>query len=302
MEDKQLKEAIAGLMKDESKRGALAEMITEYVEPDHILTDYIGMLLNTRALKPGDSLIKKVRKGIKVFSFVPGSIPMRSEITVSERMNYVLDNAIVSVNANTLELESGELGTVESIRSEMDAKMRDYYINKIFTALTSIWTIANTPDNYTSVGGSITATALEDGINVINRTTSGVKAIVGTRKALTPVMKFASWSQNGSTLAASDARLEQYLRTGLLGEYLGAPLVVVNQQWNNPEDYTALIPDDKVLIIGEKAGEFITFGPARPQEFTDMRVVPPQWNYSIWTQFGMIIDNAMGLYVLGNLS
>ena len=49
------------------------------------------MLLNTRSLKPGDSLVKKLRKGIEVRTLVPGSIHLASEVTVSERVNYVLD-------------------------------------------------------------------------------------------------------------------------------------------------------------------------------------------------------------------
>lgn len=98
MEDKELKEQIASYAK-EGKRDALAEVIVEWVQPGHITRDFIGMLLNTRSLNPGDALLKKVRKGIKVWTHVPGAIPLKSEITVSERMNYVLDMSIVSVNA-----------------------------------------------------------------------------------------------------------------------------------------------------------------------------------------------------------
>jgi len=43
-----VKEAIASLMSDKNRRDELAEMITEYVQPNHITTDFVGMLLNTR--------------------------------------------------------------------------------------------------------------------------------------------------------------------------------------------------------------------------------------------------------------
>jgi hypothetical protein len=99
MENKEFREAVAALLKDPSKRQATAEMIVEFAQPGHIITDVIGMMLNTRSLKPGDSLVKKVRKGIKVYTFVPGQIPLKSEITVAERINYVLDGAVVSVTA-----------------------------------------------------------------------------------------------------------------------------------------------------------------------------------------------------------
>ena len=66
---------------------------------------------------------------------------------------------------NLWELQSGEIGTIADIRREMQSKLTDYYVNKAFTALTNIWTASNTPSNYTSVGGSLTATALKNAIN-----------------------------------------------------------------------------------------------------------------------------------------
>jgi len=93
--NEELKLQAASLMKEDKQ--AFSEMMVEYVNPGHIVTDFIGMLLNTRSLKPGDSLVKKVRKGVKVYTLVPGSIPLASEITLSERMNYILDGSIVSV-------------------------------------------------------------------------------------------------------------------------------------------------------------------------------------------------------------
>ena len=53
MEDKQLRESIAALMKDKSQRDALAQLFTEFLQPSHIITDFIGLLLNTKNMKPG---------------------------------------------------------------------------------------------------------------------------------------------------------------------------------------------------------------------------------------------------------
>src|SRR5512133_3476285 len=115
MDELKFKEAVAELMKDKSQREALAQLIVEYVQPNHITTDFIGMLLNTRSLQPGDALVKKICKGIRVHTWVPVSISLKAEITVSERINYILDANIVSVLANEWDLESGEIGTVQSI-------------------------------------------------------------------------------------------------------------------------------------------------------------------------------------------
>jgi hypothetical protein len=301
--DEKLKEAFASLIQDKSKREELAQVIVEWVQPNHIATDFIGRILNTRSLKPGDSLVKKLRKGMRVLSHVPGSTTLKSELTVSERMNYVLDTAIISVQANRWELDSGELGTVESIRSEMMLKLRDFYQNKLLTALGSVWTAGNTPSNYTSVGGNITAAALKSAIDYINKTTPGAKAIFGSRAALTPITTFTNWwGTPGASGAASQSRTDEVMNTGWMGNYYGVPIVTVEQVYDNPMDHNTLVPTDKILVIGQNVGEFITYGDVGSQQWENMTTVPSYWNLDIWQQFGFLIDNAEGIYVLGNIS
>ncbi len=302
MDEKQLKEAIASLAKDKTKRDALAELIVEYIQPNHITTDFVGMLLDTRNLKEGDVLVKKVRKGITVRTLVPGSVHLASEITVSDRANYILDGADIKVTYNLWELESGEIGSVDEIRAEMLAKLRDFYMNKVFNALSSVWTVANTPNNFISLGTPITATALEDAIDEINQNSGGVKAVVGTRAALTPVTKFGAFWDNGAstpTIWGVDEQLRQVMETGMLGKYYGAPLVVLDHVYDNPEDYNQLIlPNNRILVIGNKVGEFITYGEPKWKQWEDMAPTPPQWYLEVYQRFGMIIDRAQGIYVI----
>jgi hypothetical protein len=288
----------ASLMKDPSQRKALAEFIVEYSQPGHIMTDFVGLLLNTRSLKVGDSLVKKVRKGGKVHTFVPGQIPLSSQLTVSDRMNYILDGAISDVNVSEWDLRSGELGTVDTIRTEMQGQFRDYIMNKVFAALSTIWTEANTALNFTDIGGDVTRTALDDMIKHINKTTSGAKAICGSRAALYPIMDFAGFVSDGTSLHMLPNVAEEIFRTGWLGSYKGVPLVVISQEYNNLADYQALVPEDRIIITGENVGEFITFGEPETDEYTDNLPVPPRRHFRLYQQFGMIIDNASGIGVL----
>lgn len=307
MDEKKLNEAIASLLKDKSvpAREALAEMIVEFIQPNHITTNFVGMLLNTRALKPGDMLFKKLRKGITVRTLVPGSIHLASEVTLDERANYVLDGADVKVTFNEWELESGQIGSVDEIRREMYAKLSDFYQNKIYTILSTVWTAANTPSNFTNVGGPITATALENAIDEINQNSGGVKAVVGTRAALTPITKFGAFWNDGNTVgtdaqwAGVDSQLEEVVQRGFLGKYYGAPLIALEQVYDNPIDNQKLIlPNNRVLVLGHNVGEFITYGDVKVKQWTDMEPTPPQWFLEIYQQFGLIIDRAVGMYVL----
>jgi len=295
--DNKTQEAISAMMKS-GKREALAELIVEFVEPNHIATDFVGLLLNTRSLKPGDALLKKVRKGIKVRTLVPGAMHLANEITLSDRINYILDGADIKVTANAWELESGELGEVSAIKNEMLMTLKDFYLNKVFTALSSVWSAINTPSNYTAVSGDITATALKNAIDAINQNTGGVKAVIGTRAALTPITTFGGFWTDGSANFAVPSNIEEIMSTGWLGKYYGAPILAIDQQYDNPEDYNTLIPTNKILVIGENVGEFITYGEVKTKEWTDMRPTPPQWYLELYQQFGLIIDKAAGIYVI----
>lgn len=297
-----MEEAFASILKSGDKE-ALAELIIEYIQPNHITADFVGMLLNSRTLKPGDSLVKKLRKGIEVRTLVPGSIHLASEITVRERMNYILDGADVKVNYDEWDMQNGNIGTVESITKEMMAKLRDYYQGKVFSALTTVWTAGNTPDNYTSVGGSLSATVLKAAIDNINQTVGKVKAVVGVRSVLTPITTFgAFWKDSSGTEFPVDGQLAEVMREGWLGTYYGAPIVALSQEWDNPEDYNTLLPTDKVLVIGENVGEFITYGEPKWKQWTDMNPTPPRFLMEVYQQFGLMIDKAVGIHVLGNIS
>lgn len=303
MDDKTLKESIASLMKDRTKRDALSQLLVEYVQPNHVTPDFVSMLLNSRSLQPGDALVKKVRKGIRVWTLVPGSIPLSSEITTTERMNYTLDGSIVKVGWNQWDMENGEIGTVESIRSEMLAKLKDHFQNKVFTALSTIWSPVNTPSNYLSVGGALTSGALKTAIDYVTTNVGPVRAVVGLRSLLQPITTFGGfWADPAAALHRLDPQLQEIMQTGWLGRWYGAPIIALDQVYNNPDDYQPMLPTDKVLVISQNVGEFITYGDVKSQTYDDNVPVPPYTFMSLYQQYSLMIDNARGIYVFDNVA
>lgn len=214
-------------------------------------------------------------------------------------MQYPAFTGSAVTKLNEWEIESGELGTLDSIRTEMLAKLRDNYIGRVFTALSTVWTAVNTPSNFTNVGGALTATALKNAIDRINQTTGGVKAVVGTRAALTPITTFGAGYTDGAAVSqVVPDNIREIMQTGWLGKYYGAPILAIDQQYDNPEDYNALIPSDKVIVIGNNIGDFITYGDVKTKQWSDMNPTPPQWFLELYQQFGLIVDHAEGIYVI----
>lgn len=299
--DKEVREALAEVAKNPEQRQALAEFLIEWIQPNHYARDLMEMIMPTRSFNFNDIPVKKIRQGIEVRTLVPGAVHMASEITVQDVANYVLNGADVKVHANLWELESGELGSVQEIRREMEAKLSDFYITRVYNALSNIWSASNTPNNYAS-GSAVTATLLEDAIDEVTYRMGKAKAVVGARKTLLPITKFGAFWDRGAasnnTFWGSETRINQVLDTGWLGTYYGVPIVGLQQLWKSPIDYTTTIPEDKVLVIGENVGEFITFGEVREKQWNDMNPTPPMWMLEIYQQYGMIVDNASGIYVI----
>lgn len=299
---KELKESFAAMSKDKSQREALSQLFIEFIAPNHLSQNIVGLFLNTRTLKPGDALIYKVRRGLEVRKLIPGSVHLASEVSTTDRINFTLEGAQVGATYNLWEMESGEIGTVGELQAEMRAKLTDYYVNRVFTALSTVWSASNTPNNFTNVGGSLTATALKNAIDNINQRVGRVRAVVGTRKALTPITTFgAGWDVTtpaGTTQQANYPALNEIWQSGWLGRYYGAPIVALDQIYDNAVDYNPLLPEDKVIVIGENVGDFILYGDTKFQNYDKMEIIPPQYVLNIYQQYGMIVNNAQGIHVL----
>jgi hypothetical protein len=192
---------------------------------------------------------------------------------------------------------------VESIRTEMEAKLSDYYVNAVFNALATLWNAGNTPLFYAQVAGQINAAALRNMINTINYYAGGVRGIMATRWALTPLTTFAGfmpWPAAPNVWGVGvPSTIEEIQRTGQVGTYYGVNNIIGLQQiWDNPEDYNPLLPNDIILVIGDTAGEFITYGDVKWKQWTNMETTPPLWQLELYQQWGLIIDRIQNIGVI----
>lgn len=291
--------------KNKEIQAVFSEIVTTWINPNHLVTNYFEFLgLKGVRLNQGDSRVSRIRSGAKVRTFVNGQNHFSDEIEVKSNYQYVLDGAQVGINYSEDDLANGSIGTLAEIRTDMNGALMDYYQTKSFTALSSVWNASNTADNYLDVSGVITYGALYDAVNRINQTTPGAASIIGSREALTPILQFAGGWEIGNTDQANvDTVIEEVVRTGWLGTWMGAKVIAFQKEVNNPFDNTRIsIPTDKIMVIGAGIGEFITYGDVRPYNHTDTSVIPPRHYLALVQEFGLLITNAEGIYVLDNLT
>lgn len=308
-------------------RKALAEIVTEYVDPVYLTLDLAGAFMNTREMQFGQLLVKRFKGKYHVQQIVPGQITMGEQITVRDKaVSYSLDILSAKAEYNTLELEhGGPQFTPETVRSDVQKALQERVLLRSWNALANIWTSGNasaltipgaTNSQYINAGGALTATSLDAAIDHVNFWSGSVKAIIGTEAALAPLTTFGQYqlisgslsdvyvTQNG--VQAGTINNVSPFGTGPKGieSYRGVSNIVRLKQIFDETEYPPrpLLPNDFVLVVGDNIGEFITYGGPQTKEFVDNRPTPPYWNYETWLQFGMMIWNARGLVKIGNVS
>src|SRR6185369_4080 len=139
-----------------------------------------------------------------VRTMVPGTEHMADQVRPPrEVLTYALDTIIAKVRYSIWELQRGELVTIDGLRQEMQNSLVDELVSRFYNLIGSVWNSVDTPNNYTTVATSVTETVLEDMIETVLTQAGNIRAIVGTRRALLPVYKFAGLYEQVKLLSSS---------------------------------------------------------------------------------------------------
>lgn len=229
---------------------------------------------------------------------VPGQMHLADQVHVQDKIIRAFDRLIAGATCSLWELNSGEIGTVQSITRDLRADLTDNLVARVFNLLTTVWNATDTPSNYVDASsGGITSTILDDMIEEILERAGSVKAIVGARRALLPIYEFATSvpviveSGVSGTALPTDQFLEFY-RNNRVTSYKGIPLVELGQVFsgNLPNIREKLIPTDKIVVVGDNAGEIALMGGFETQDYTDMRKQPPEYVIHGWQAYSVIFD------------
>lgn len=309
------KAATAGVAPN--KRSAFADLIMTVIEPNHLSLDLFSAFMPTRQFNAGDRIGKRVRRGrYPVRTMVPGSKHLHDVLSFVESQAYMFDRLIAGTSHNLWEIQSGEVGTVDQFRSELRADIFDELVSRVFSLLSTVWNSTDTPNNYVDASSTgITQTALDTVIETLLAYTGNVRAIVGSRAALLPVYNFAqfrefelSGTNTDAVGFAVDTAFNEFTNSRRVTRYAGIPLVEIPQVYRNrlPAGATGglrdatqrMIPTDKVLVIGDQAGEIALMGGTEYQDYTDPTTQPPNYVLHAWQAYGMIVDDVEAIAVI----
>ena len=287
---------------------AFAETLIELVQPQHVSLDIFSAFMPVSTIARGTNIKRRAKRGrFPTRTLVPGTTPETSKLSLQEQTAFMFDRIVNGAKANLMELQSGDIGTVEDLRRELQADLTDDLVSKVFNLLIQVWNETDYPSFFhDATSGGVTQTVLDAMIEEIIDSVGGVRAIVGTRKALNNVYSFAGWTQvtlTGTTLdraAFPLAALQEYFSTNRVSSYKGIPLVEMPQVRDGrlPDIRRKMIDTRHVLVIGEDVGQIYLIDGVQSQDYTDMRVVPADyviWNYQ---EYAMYIDKPEGMGII----
>lgn len=316
----EFKQAVAEVAKTAGEargmRTAYSDLVIETVEPNHLSLDLFSAFMPTVTKKKGDQIGRRVRRGrYPIRTMVPGSKHLTDVLSYQEFYTMMFDRLIAGTSHNVWEINSGEVGTVEQMRSELRADLFDEIVSKVFTLLTTTWTAGLTPSNFVDQSATgVTQTALEALMETILNYSGQVKAIVGSRAALLPIYKFAQYREFTLTGTGTDraafptAALDEFLRTMKVSTYLGVPIVELPQVYRNRLDTGTtsglrntsqrMIPTDKIIVIGDNAGQVVLMDGFEYQDYTDPTTQPANYVLHGWQSYGMIVDDVSQIGII----
>jgi len=296
---------------------AYAELVFDVVQPNHLSLDIFSAFMPTQQYNKGDQIGKRIRRGrYPIRTMTPGAKHLTDVLSYQEYYTFMFDRLIAGTSHNVWEIESGEVGTVEQMRTELRADLFDEIVSKVFSLLTTTWTASNTPSNYLdSSATGITQTGLDAMIETILLYSGNVKAIIGTRAALMPLYKFSLFREFVLTGTGTDrgfgitSAFNEFTGTNKVSSYLGIPVVELPQVYRNRLDANSsslsyrgvsqrMVPSDKVLVVGENVGKIALMGGFEYQDYTDPTTQPANYVLHGWQAYGLVLDNVQGLGVI----
>jgi hypothetical protein len=321
MDLKDLKLAIAEQAKTAGvapdSKSAYASTIMEIVQPNHLSLELFSAFMPVKQFKQGDVIAKRVRRGrYPIRQMVPNTKHLTDVLSFVDNQAYVFDRLIAGTSHNLWEIRSGEVGTVEQMRKELRADLFDDLVSRVFTLLSTVWNSSDTPNNFIDASSTgITKTALDAAIENMLEYSGQVRAIVGPRRALLPVYDFAQYKEFVLTGTSTDraafptAAFTEFTNTMRVSTYHGIPIIELPQVYRNrlPANATSgsmrdpsqrMIPTDRVILVGDQAGEIALMDGTEYQDYTDPTTQPPNYVLHCWQAYGIIVDDVEQITVI----
>ncbi|MHA1443794.1 MAG: HK97-fold major capsid protein [Candidatus Hodarchaeales archaeon] len=286
MNTKEMWQAFADEMKaavsNPEDRHAIADKIVKYISDSIEQRDVSSLLLPKEVIPVGTSAEYAVPTKLKAYWHEPGSYAPRTSMV---QKIFTVPTWMVSAHPEyeISQLEAGRYGTVQDqVKAARDAILGA--INaRVFNTVSG--SISSGDANYFSSVGSFTRASLEQAINYVEDQYGTVKAIVGRRNLLYPMIEWNTNATYGDMGLFGDSTKEKLINTTKMPTYRGIPIVGL-PQWRDGFGKLT-IPQDTVLVIGEDMGRYVVSQDLRSKDTIDVDTL--MWHIHLYMRVGAAV-------------
>lgn len=249
-ESAQFKEIMAKYkdnLDDPKFRHAMANIVQEQLFDVVSLYDLPG-LIDKRTYAPNEVPNFFKRGKLRAYYLEQGSNVLktqqtRTEFTVSTRP------LTAAPSYNWDQFKAGRYGDLSEqsrlVANEFAGKKNKLFFDTITASIPS----TSAYGNYKAHAGKLTKTVLDTAIDYVNQNTlNGVLCVIGLHKHMSSIIDFQDRSSYGIELW-TDAQKAQFMRTGMIDFYRGAPIIALKQYIDGFGIPT--IPDNEVLVLAK---------------------------------------------------
>jgi len=263
-------------------RHAIADKIVKYISDSIEQRDVSSLLLPKEVIPVGTSAEYAVPTKLKAYWHEPGSYAPRTSMV---QKIFTVPTWMVSAHPEyeISQLEAGRYGTVQDqVKAARDAILGA--INaRVFNTVSG--SISSGDANYFSSVGSFTRASLEQAINYVEDQYGTVKAIVGRRNLLYPMIEWNTNATYGDMGLFGDSTKEKLINTTKMPTYRGIPIVGL-PQWRDGFGKLT-IPQDTVLVIGEDMGRYVVSQDLRSKDTIDVDTL--MWHIHLYMRVGAAV-------------
>jgi len=247
----------------------LGELIVQLMDDTVATTDPTGFLVDLQSGDiANDYIWQEVSSALRIVDRAYGSKPNSQRLSFSEYQIHTSGKEVV-VEVPLEQIASGRYNPalIAEVMAEAVTRWKiGFVLSGIDAAVTAV------PDRSGASGYVLRYTGMTEGN--LKMAVNGLldeaetPAIFGRHVALAAIQGFAGWATSGS-----DAALREFETRGMVGQYLGAPIVSLRDRFSKrtnshviPNDRAYLASGTKGAILMEKDVSFLNFSEVLPAE------------------------------------
>lgn len=278
---------IKGMKKLKEMEWELGELVVEVMTDELALSDVIPLLADVRTGNFGDQhIFQEVSAAVRVTDRALGTKPGSQRIQFTEKeLVTTMREVIIEVPLEQVATGRYDPAQIADIVAETIRRRKVAYFLTTLDAGIAAGADRTGKAGYTKRYTGLTEANLEKAIDgLLDEGDS--PTLFGRWLALAPIRAFPGWATKGS-----EAALREFETRGMVGSYLGAPIINLQDRFSKTADDTHPIPYNRLYINSGRDGAMYMEKDVSFMNFSEVLPAESVWRLGVRYEDGMLVHD-----------